>query len=84
LVGLAAAFAAGDGGQVAQQVAGLESGGERRRAAMGGEVELFAVIHDQLGRAGEVLFLQAVLEFLEQRGVGLEGAIHLRINLLMK
>ena len=40
---------------------------------MGGEVEFFAIIHDEQGGAGELLFLEAVLEFLEQRGVGLEG-----------
>ena len=40
---------------------------------MGGEVEFLAVIDDEQGGAGEVLFLEAVLQLLEQRGVGLEG-----------
>ncbi len=41
---------------------------------MSGEVEFFAVIDDEQGGAGELLFLEAVLELLKQRGVGLESA----------
>jgi len=73
LVRLTAAFAAGEGGEVAEDVAGFEAGGQGIRAAVGGEVEFFAVVDDEQGGAGELLFLEAVLEFLEQRGVGLEG-----------
>ena len=40
---------------------------------MGGEVEFLAIIDDEQGGAGELLFLEAVLELLEERGVGLEG-----------
>ncbi len=71
MVWLAAAFAAGEGGEVAEEVAGFEAGCESIRAAVGGEVEFFAVVHDEQGGAGELFFLQAVLEFLEERGVGL-------------
>ena len=49
LVRLAAAFAAGQG----------------VRAAVGGEVEFFAVIDDEQGGSGELLFLEAVLELLK-------------------
>jgi len=40
---------------------------------VGGEVESFAVIDDEQGGTAELFFLEAVLEFLEERGVGLEG-----------
>jgi hypothetical protein len=73
LVRLAAAFAAGQGGQIAEQVAGFEAFGQGVRAAVGGEVEFLAVIDDEQGGAGELLFPEAVLEFLEQRGVGMES-----------
>jgi hypothetical protein len=32
---------------------------------MGGEVEFLAVVHDEQGGAGELFFLEAVLELLE-------------------
>jgi hypothetical protein len=40
------------------------------RAAAGGEVEFFAVAHGEQGGAGELLFLEAVLELLKKRVVG--------------
>ena len=40
---------------------------------MSGEVKFFSVIDDEKRGTGELLFLKAVLEFLKERGVGLEG-----------
>ena len=40
---------------------------------MGGKVELFAIVDDEECGFGEILFLEAVLKFLQQRGIGLEG-----------
>ena len=40
---------------------------------MGGEVELFAIIDDEQCGFGKILFLEAVLKFLKQGGIGLEG-----------
>jgi hypothetical protein len=40
-------------------------------------VEFLAVIDDEQSGAGEGFLFQAVLEFLKQRGVGLEAALSL-------
>lgn len=52
---------------------GFEAGCQGVGAAVGGEVEFFALVDDEQGGAGELLFLEAVLEFLKQGGIGLEA-----------
>ncbi len=69
LIRLAASFASGEGGEVAEQVAGFEASGNRISTAVGGEVELFAIIDDEECSFGEILFLEAVLKFLQQGGI---------------
>jgi hypothetical protein len=46
LIRLAASFATGDGGKVAEQVAGFEASSNRIGTAVGSDVELFAVVDD--------------------------------------
>ena len=73
LVGFAAAFSAGEGGEIAQEVTGYEAGCQGIGAAVGSEVEFLAIVHDEQGGSGETFLFEAVWEFLEQRCVGLEG-----------
>ena len=72
-VGFAAAFATGEGGEFADELAGAVAGVVAVFAAEGSEVELAAVVDDEEGGVGEVKLLEAVHEFLQEVGGAFEG-----------
>lgn len=67
-VGFASAFAAGDGAEVFDEVAGSVAFVVAVFPAEGAEVELVAIIDDEEGGLGEVDFFEAVEEFLQEGG----------------
>jgi hypothetical protein len=69
LVRLTTAFTTGESGEITEEIARFETGGEGCFTTIGGEVEFLAIVHDEQGRTGEIFLFEAVLEFLEEGGI---------------